>query len=90
MTQNDAGHKKLPEDASLQNAILEELARLAQLGVTTSPGSSPAWALYQSLGVKSRTPTYSREEFQAFLDSMVERGLINSEKFYRTSRTLYV
>lgn len=87
----DPGHAGRPtNDVELQNAIISHLAEIQRYGVTISPGASPAGALYNALGVKSRNPAYSLEEFEALLESMVKRRLIHSEMFYRSSRPLLV
>ena len=90
MPEAPAKAAKSPEDTSLQNAVVTRLEEVKSVGVTISPGGDTVWALYQGLGVKARSPSYTLDQFAAFLESMETRGLIKSEKLYRTPGPLMV
>ena len=66
-------------DVSLQNAVIAYLSEAGH-------DNLPTWALYGALGVQSREPSYSTEEFETFLDDMVARRLILGDKVFRIQR----
>jgi hypothetical protein len=89
MTESTKEGRALADDMGLQNAVLAEAEHIMR-GVTISPGATSAKTMYQALGVKARSPSYTLEQFETFLDAMVKRGLLKSEKYYQTTKTLYV
>ncbi len=69
------------DQSQLQNEVIRFLA--------TQGSSTPAWVLYGALGVKDRTPAFSKEEFERFLDGLVARNLIRyAGKCYEVDRRI--
>lgn len=67
------------EDAELEGAVIKYLAQ-------AGADNTPIWVLYRALGVQSRYPPRSLEQFQNLLDSMVKRHLILTDRVYRVQR----